>query len=163
MMRQVVRDELRGGGVDFGAVVEVGVPVAATLRGEVHEVPDWSEQVDAALRDVGGHSRMRGIEVAQGAVGVAGENRNRGVLTSFAVFAAKVVLEGAVSGADEAQLIPASYASVGSQSGEIGGGNDREVKILSEVVSDAVGGVDPGGAHGARFGLPLSVHKVIDD
>ena len=76
MMLQVIRDELRGGGVDFGAVVEVGVPLATALRGEVHEVPNWSEQVDAALLDVGGHPRMRGIEVAQGAVGVAGENRN---------------------------------------------------------------------------------------
>ena len=61
---------LRGGGVDFGAVVEVGVPVAAALRREVHEVPDGSEQVDAALADVGGHPRMRGVEVAEGAVGV---------------------------------------------------------------------------------------------
>src|ERR1700688_3876414 len=94
---RAVRDELRGGGVDFGTVVEVGVPLAAALRGEVHEVPDWSEQVDAALLDVGGHPGMRGIEVTQGAVGVAGENRNSGVLTSFAVFAAEVVLEGAVS------------------------------------------------------------------
>ncbi len=149
--------------MDFGAVVEVGVPVSATLRGEVHEVPDWSEQVDAALLDLGGHPGMRGIEVAQGAVGVAGENRNGGVLASFAVFAAEVVLECAVSGAQEAQLVPASGASVGAQSGEIGGGDDGEVEILSEVMSDTVGGVEPGGAHGARFGLPLSVHKVIDD
>src|ERR1700730_11462947 len=155
MMRQVVRGELCGGGVDFGAVVEVGVPVAAALRGEVHEVPDWSEQVDAALRDVGGHPRMRSIEVAQDAVGVAGENRNGGVLTSFAVFAAEVVLEGAVSGAQEAQLVPASRASVGAQSGKVGGGYDGEVEILSEVMGHAVGAVDPGGAHGARFGLPL--------
>ena len=42
----------------FGAVVEVGVPAAAALRGEVHEVPNGSEQVDAALADVGGHPRM---------------------------------------------------------------------------------------------------------
>ena len=39
-------------GRDRGAVIETGVPVAATLRGEVHEVPDGSEQVDAALLDV---------------------------------------------------------------------------------------------------------------
>ena len=35
--------------MDFGAVVEIGVPVAAALRGEIHEVPDWSEKVDATL------------------------------------------------------------------------------------------------------------------
>ena len=101
--------------------------------------------------------------MAQGAVSVAGENRNGGVLTSFAVFAAEVVFEGAVSGAEEAQLVPASRARVGAQSGEIGGGDDGEVEILSEVMSDAIGAVEPGGAHGARLGLPLSVHKVIDD
>ena len=56
-----------------GAVVEAGVPVAAALRREVHEVPDGSEQVDAALADVGGHPRMRGVEVAQSAIGLAGE------------------------------------------------------------------------------------------
>ena len=44
---------LSAGGVDFGAVVEGGVPVAAALRGEVHEVPDGSEQVDAVLADSG--------------------------------------------------------------------------------------------------------------
>src|SRR5207244_9609288 len=139
MMLQVVRDELRGGGVDFGAVVEVGVPVAAALRGEIHEVPDGSEQVDAALADVRGHPRMRGVEVAQGAVGVAGENGNGGVLAPFEVFAAEVVFEGAVAGAEEAQLVPAARASVGAQSGEIGGGDDGEVEILSEVMGDAVG------------------------
>src|SRR2546430_6759759 len=53
---------LLGGGLDFCAVVETGVPVAAALRSEVHEVPDGSQQVDAALRDVGRHSRMRGVE-----------------------------------------------------------------------------------------------------
>jgi hypothetical protein len=30
-------------------------------------------------------------------------------------------------------------------------------------MGDAVGAVEPGGAHGARFGLPLSIHQVIDD
>ena len=40
MMLLAFEMNLRGGGVDFGAVVEVGVPVAAALRREVHEVPD---------------------------------------------------------------------------------------------------------------------------
>jgi hypothetical protein len=34
---------LRGGGMDFGAVVKAGVPVAPALRREVDEVPDGSE------------------------------------------------------------------------------------------------------------------------
>ena len=42
--------KLRGSSPDFGAVVEGRVPVAAALRGEVHEVPDGSEQVDARSR-----------------------------------------------------------------------------------------------------------------
>jgi Tfp pilus assembly protein PilF len=49
--------------LDIGAVGEAGVPVAASLRREVHEMPNGSEQVDAALLDVRGHSRMRGVEV----------------------------------------------------------------------------------------------------
>jgi hypothetical protein len=56
--------------------------------GEVHEVPDGSEQVDAALLDVSGYPRVRSIEMAQGALGVAGENGNRGVLLPFAALAA---------------------------------------------------------------------------
>src|SRR6516164_4201451 len=103
---------------------------------------------------------MRGVEVAQGAVGIAGENGNGGVLTPFAVFAAEVVLEGAVAGAEEAQLVPAARASVGAQRGEISGSDDGEVEILSEVMGHAVGAIEPGGAHGARpsqqAGLPSS-------
>ena len=103
------------------------------------------------------------VEVAQSAVGVARENGNGGVLMPFAVFAAEVVLEGAVAAAEEAQPVPAARASVRAQSGHIGGGDDGEVKILSEVMGHAVGAVDPGGAHWASLGLPLSVHQVIDD
>jgi hypothetical protein len=67
---------------------------------------------------------MRGVEVPQGAVGVASKNGNGGVLKPFAVFAAEIVLEGAVAGAEEAQLVPAARAGVGAQSGEIGGRDD---------------------------------------
>ena len=38
----------RGGALHLGAVVEAGVPTAAALRGEIEEVPDGGEQVDAA-------------------------------------------------------------------------------------------------------------------
>src|SRR5205085_9604187 len=88
VLRAVKHGELCGGGLDFGAVVEAGVPLAATLWGEVQEVPDGSEQVDATLLDLGCHSRMRGVEMARGAVGIARENGNGGVLVAFAVFAA---------------------------------------------------------------------------
>jgi hypothetical protein len=52
---------------------------------------------------------------------------------------------------------------VGTQSGDISGGDDCEIEILSEVMCNAVGAIKPGGAHGARFGLSLSIHEVIDD
>jgi hypothetical protein len=106
---------------------------------------------------------MRGVEMVQGAVAIAGENGNGGVLLTFGIFAAQVVFECAVTGAKQAQLVPAARASVGAQSGEIGCGHHGEVQILGEVMGYAVGAVAPRGAHGARLGLPLSVHQVIDD
>ena len=50
-----------------------------------------------------------------------------------------------------------------AQSGHISGGDHGEVKVLSEVVGHAVRAVEPGGAHWASLGLPLSVHQVIND
>src|ERR1700693_1416021 len=101
---------------------------------------------------------MRGVEVAQGARSVARENRNRGVLMPFAVFAAEVILEGVAAGAEESQLVPAALTSVGAQGGDIGGRDNGKVEILSEVMGDAVGAVEPGSAHWAGLGLPFSVH-----
>src|SRR5438874_3468074 len=101
--------------------------------------------------------------MAYGAVGVAGENGNGGVLMAFAVLAAQVVLESAVAGAQEAQPVPAARSSVRADRGDISGSVDGEVNILSKMMGNAVGAVEPGGAHGAGFGLPLSVHEVIDD
>lgn len=60
--------------MDLSAVIKAGVPVAPALGREVHEVPDGSEQVDAALGYVGGHPRMRAVKMAQRAVSVAREN-----------------------------------------------------------------------------------------
>jgi hypothetical protein len=54
-------------------------------------------------------------------------------------------------------------ASVSAESGEVGGGDHGEVEVLGEVMGDAVGAVEPSSAHGARFGLPLSIHQVIKD
>jgi hypothetical protein len=52
---------------------------------------------------------------------------------------------------------------MGAQSRDIGGRDNREVKVLSEVMCDPISAVEPGGAHGTRLGLFLSEHKVIDD
>src|SRR6516165_542306 len=51
---------LRRGGVNLGAIVEAGVPVATPFSCEVHEMPDGIEEVDAALFNVRAHPRMRG-------------------------------------------------------------------------------------------------------
>src|ERR1043166_2771019 len=135
--------QLSRGGVDFRAVVETGVPVATTLRSEVQEVPDGSEQVDAPLFDVGRHPRMRAVEVPQRAVGAARENGNGRVLMPFAVFTAEVVLEGAVAGAEQPKLVPAASASVSAESREVGGGHHGEGEILSGGRGAAVGAVEP--------------------
>lgn len=131
-------------GLDLGAVIEAGVPVAAALRREVHEVPDGSEEVDAPLLDVWGHPRMRTIEMVHGAVGVAGENGNGGVLMPFAVLAAQIVLESAVAGAEQAQLVSATRAGVRAHRGDIRGRDHGEVQILSEMMGHAIGAVEPG-------------------
>src|SRR5262249_16810745 len=68
-----------------------------------------------------------------------------------------------VAGAKETQLVPAPLAGVGAQSREIGGSNNSEVKILSEMMSDTIRTIEPGGAHGASPSLLLSEHEVIDD
>ena len=95
MMLLAFEMNLLGGGLDFCAVVETDVPVAAALRGKVHAVPDGSQQVDAALGDVGRHSRMREVEVAQSAVGIAREHGNGGILMPLAVFGCRCRSGGA--------------------------------------------------------------------
>ena len=72
--QNVSRFEMGLCGADHGAIVETGVPIATSLWGEVHEVPDGSEQVDAALFDVWGHPGMSGIEMARSAISIAGEH-----------------------------------------------------------------------------------------
>ena len=86
-MLQVPKHGLRGRGLDSCAVGKAGVPVAAALRSEVHEMPHGSEQVNASFFDFGRHPRMRRVEVAQRPPSVAGENGNGGVLMALAVFA----------------------------------------------------------------------------
>ena len=158
----LARGALRRCAVDLGAVGKAGVPTAPALRSEVHEVPDGSEQIDAALFDVWRHARMRTIEMAQGAVGIAGENGNRGVLMPVAVFAAQVVLEGAGATTQESQPVPTSAACMRAQSDRTGRGHDRNVDVLGQVMCDTIPSIDDKRAHRARLGLLLSVHEVID-
>jgi hypothetical protein len=68
-----------------------------------------------------------------------------------------------VSGAEQTQLIPATCASVGAQSGEISGADDGEVEILREMMGNTISPVEPGSAHGAGLGLRFSAHEMIDD
>jgi len=52
------------------AIVQRGVPVAAARRGQVEDVPYRAEQVDAALADVAGQVRMRGVDVPRRPAGI---------------------------------------------------------------------------------------------
>src|SRR6266849_5045000 len=81
---------------------------------------------------------------------------------SFAIFAAEIVLEGAFTGAQQTQSIPASFASPRAQRGWIRRGDNRQLHVLRQVMSDAIEAVDPGSTHRARYGLLPSVHEVID-
>src|SRR5262249_20200452 len=155
--------ELPGGDLDLGAVVKVGVPVAAALRSEVHKVPDGTEFINSALADVRSNPRMRAVEMAQGSADIVSKNGNRGVLISFPVFASEIPCESALGSAQQVQLAPASRARVSAQVGEIRGGDHREIKILSEVMGDAVDPIEPRGAHRAGPGLQLSEHQVVDE
>src|ERR1700677_4608648 len=101
--------------------------------------------------------------MAEGAVRVASEYGDFGILVAFAVFAADIVFESARAGGEEAEFVPATRASVRAQRGEVGCGYDGEVHVLGEVDGVAVEAVNQAGAHGAGLGLALSVHQVIDD
>lgn len=72
----LTRAELRRDVVDLGTVGKAGVPTASALRSEVHEVPDRSEEIDAALLNVGRHPGMRCVKVTHGTRSVARENGN---------------------------------------------------------------------------------------
>src|SRR5215472_6799685 len=126
-------------------------------------MPDGIEQVNTTLRNVGSHPRMSGIKVAHSAAGVTGENGNGRVLLTFAIFAAQIEFESGIARAKEAQLVPTSRSSVGAQSRQIGSCDHREVKILSEVVGDAIEAIDPCGAHGAGLRLLFPEHEVVHD
>src|SRR6266852_4193885 len=81
---------------------------------------------------------------------------------SFAIFAAEIVLKSAVAGAQQTQLVPASFSRVRAQGRRISRGDNRQVKALREVMSNSIEAIDPGGAHWARYALLLSVHEVVN-
>ena len=63
---------------------------------------------------------------------------NGGVLISFAIFAAEVELESAVTGAQQAQVVPTPGSCVRAKSGRLGRRDDRQVDVLPKVMSNAV-------------------------
>src|SRR5207245_6340670 len=87
--------------LNLGTVVERCVELAASLRRQVQQIPNRSQLIDAALFDVVGQPWMATVEMAQRAVAVSSENRNRRVLMSFGIFASEIVLESAFAGAQQ--------------------------------------------------------------
>src|SRR5437870_8377522 len=85
----------------LGPVIERRVKGASSLWRQIKDIPNRIQLIDAALFDVIGQPRMATVKMAQRAVTVSSENRNRRVLLSFAIFAAEIVLESAFSGAQQ--------------------------------------------------------------
>ena len=76
--------------------------------------------------------------MAQRARCVAREDAQRRILVALRILASEVVLERAIAGTQEAQLVPAAQPRVGAKSRRIGGSHDRQVNILGKMRSDAV-------------------------
>src|SRR6266705_2462667 len=155
-------DSLTARGLHFGPVLERCVKLAASLWRQVQHIPNRNQLVDATFFDVVSQPWMATVKMAKRAVAVSRENGNRGVLMSRRVFAAKIVLESAFAGAQQTQSVPASFASIRAQRGRIRRGDNRQVHILRQVMSDAIVAVDPGSTHRARIDLLLAKHEVID-
>src|SRR5213080_5210281 len=116
-----------------GAVAEVRVPITASLWRQVQDVVDRAQKIEAALSDVVGHRGMRRVEMAKRAIAVPRENRYCRILIPLAVFAAEVVLECIATATQEPQSVPPTASRVRTQGRRIGGGNDGNVDVLSEV------------------------------
>jgi hypothetical protein len=126
-------------------------------------MPDWTEQIDSSLIDLVRHVGVRRVEMANVSIGVSREDRDRRMLVAVLVFAREVGLKRIVATTQEPKRAPTSQATVFAQSGGIGRGRDREVHVLSEMMSHAVKTVDPHRTHRARFLLPLSVHEMVNN
>src|SRR6185503_18659651 len=81
---------------------------------------------------------------------------------SFRIFAAEIVFESAFPGAQQTQSVPTASTRVLSQHRRVSGSDDRKVDILSEMMSNAIVAVDPGGTHRTSLGLFLSKHELIN-
>ena len=105
---------------------------------------------------------MTTVKMAKRAILISSEHRDRRVLISLAIFAAKIVLESALACAQQTQSVPTSFASIRAQRGWIRRGDNRQIHVLRDVMSDAIVAIDPGSAHWARIDLLLSKHEVIN-
>src|SRR4029079_18074577 len=89
-------------------VGEFRIPVPASLRREIEKVVDRRQQVDSAFLHILAQPRVRGVRMAQRAVRILCEHRNRRVLPAFRIFTSKVVLERTVGTAEEPKVAPAA-------------------------------------------------------
>jgi hypothetical protein len=78
----------------FLSVGEGRVPLPSSFGGQIHQIPQWREQVDSAFLDLRRHPRMCGIKVPHKAVTVSRKNRDGGILPSVNIFTAKIEFEG---------------------------------------------------------------------
>src|SRR5438874_2667169 len=114
----------------FSAVIESCIPLTASFRREVQNIPDGTQKINATLLDIRRHPRMSTVEMAKRAIMVPGEDRHHRVLVALMIFAAQVVFESICGAAQQSQLVPASGPGVRSQSWCIGGGNNGKIQIL---------------------------------
>src|ERR1700704_2561227 len=106
---------------------------------------------------------MCGVEVPYSSLLVPSEDGHCRVLIAVFALAAQVVLEAAVAGAEESEVVPTPAPRVLSERARLRRRDDREVNVLLQVAGNAIQPIDPQGAHGARRLLTFSVHEVVDD
>jgi hypothetical protein len=106
---------------------------------------------------------VRRVEVSNCSVAVFFKHRNRRILPSLAIFAVQIVLEGIGATTQKPESVPTSVAGVCSQGRRSSRGNNDEVDVLCQMMSNTIPAVDKQGAHRARTGLLLPVHEVIYD
>src|SRR6185436_8431939 len=102
-------------------------------------------------------------KVAQLAGRVVREHAEGRILVPLRILAAKVVLERAVAGAQQTQVMPSTGTRMRAKRRGIGGGHDRQVRVTGEMRGDPVEPVDPHRAHRTRGRVSLSVHEVVND
>src|SRR5438270_12777986 len=88
---------------------------------------------------------------------------DRRMLFAFLIFTRKVAFESIAATTQEPQAMPTAPAAMLAQGGEIGGGNDREIDILGQMIGHAVKPVDPQRAHRTRFPLTFAVHEMVQN